>query len=97
MSVLLIHTYILTLNLCETFIGLDLFEMTTKVIVVGVMKMGNIVPGVGIEPIFLAFRASVLTLHHISLMSPLYPRPPVYAAQRPVQITTLAPLELEVS
>ena len=29
---------------------------------VGVMKMGNVVPWVGIEPIFLAFRASVLTI-----------------------------------
>ena len=40
---------------------------------VGAMKMGNIVPR--------AFWASVLPLHHIgTLMSPLYPRLPVYAA-----------------
>ena len=49
--------------------------------IVGVMKMGNIVPRAGIEPISLAFSVSVLPLHHIgSLMSPLYPHPPVYAA-----------------
>ena len=49
--------------------------------VMGVTKIGNIVPRVGPEPTFLAFRASVLPLHHIgSLMSPLYPFPPVYAA-----------------
>ena len=41
-----------------------------------VMKMGNIVSRVGIEPISLAFSASVLPLHHIgSLMSPHIPRP----------------------
>ena len=38
----------------------------------GVMKMGNIVPRVGIEPKSLVFQAGVLPLHHIgSLMSPL--------------------------
>ena len=48
--------------------------------VMGVTKMGYIVPRVGIEPISLAFHASVLPLHHIgSLMSPLCPRLPVYA------------------
>ena len=31
-------------------------------IVAGVMEMGNIVPGVGIEPTFLAFRASEPTI-----------------------------------
>ena len=47
----------------------------------GVMKIGNIVPRVGIEPRSLAFRASVLPLHHVgSLMAPLYPYLPVYAA-----------------
>ena len=45
----------------------------------GVMKIGNIVPRAGFEPTSLAFRASVLPLHHMgSLMSPLYPHPPVY-------------------
>ena len=49
--------------------------------VVGVIKMGNTVPWAGIEPTSLAFRASVLPLHHVDyLKSPLYPRPPVYAA-----------------
>ena len=35
------------------------------IIVVGVMKMGNIVPRAGNEPTSLAFYASVLPLHHI--------------------------------
>ena len=43
--------------------------------------MGNIVPGAGLEPTSLAFPASVLPLRYVgSLMSPLYPRLPVYAA-----------------
>ena len=43
--------------------------------------MGNNVTRAGIEPTSLAFRASVLSLHHIgSLMSALYPCPPVYVA-----------------
>ena len=43
--------------------------------VVDVMKMGNIVPRVGIEPTSLAFWVSLLPLHHIvPLMSPIYPR-----------------------
>ena len=51
-----------------------------KFIVVGMMKMRNIVPRVGLEPTSLAFRASMLPLHHIgSLISSLYPHPPVYA------------------
>ena len=46
----------------------------------GVTKMGNIVHRMGIEPTSLAFRASVLPLHHVgSLISPLYPRPSVFA------------------
>ena len=49
-------------------------------IVVGVMKMGNIVPRAGLEPTSLAFRASVQLLHIGSLISPLSPRLPVYAA-----------------
>ena len=52
------------------------------------MAMGNIVPRAGIEPTYLVFQASVLPLHHVgSLMSPLYPRAPVYAAQRSAQTT----------
>ena len=44
------------------------------------MKMGNTVPRTGVEPTSLAFWASMLPLHHRgSLMSPLYPRPPVCA------------------
>ena len=43
--------------------------------------MGNTVPRAGIELTSLALWASVLPLHDIgSRMSPLYPRPPVYAA-----------------
>ena len=61
--------------------------------VMGEIKMGNIVPRVGIEPTSLAFRVSVLPLHYIasqmsplplhhiaSQMSPLYPHLLVYAA-----------------
>ena len=45
---------------------------------VGLMKMGNTVPPIGIEPTSLAYRTSVL--HDIdSLMSPLYPHLPVQA------------------
>ena len=48
-------------------------------LVVGAMKMGNIVPRVGSKPTSLAFRASVLSIHHIgSLMSPIFPHLPVY-------------------
>ena len=43
----------------------------------GVMKMGNIVPRVGLKPTSPAFQASVLPFHHIcSHMSPRYPRLP---------------------
>ena len=53
----------------------------TVVSVADVKKMWNIVPRVGIEPTCLAFRASLLPLHHIrSVVSPLSPRLPVYAA-----------------
>ena len=34
-------------------------------IVVGLMKIGNIVPRVGLEPTSLSFQTSVLPLHHI--------------------------------
>ena len=49
--------------------------------VVGVTKMANTMPRMGLEPTSLAYRASVLPLHHIgSLMLPLCPCPPVYVA-----------------
>ena len=49
--------------------------------VMGVMKMGNIVPRVEIKLTSLAFQASLLPLHHVgSLMLSLYPRLPVYAS-----------------
>ena len=35
--------------------------------VVGVTKMGNTLPRAGLEPTYLAFRASGLSLHHICL------------------------------
>ena len=41
--------------------------MVTATNVMGEMKMGNIVPRVGIKPTSLAFRASVLTLHHTDI------------------------------
>ena len=51
-------------------------------IVVGVMKMGNTVSTVELEPTSLAVWASVLPLHQVgSLTSPLYPHPSVYVAQ----------------
>ena len=43
--------------------------------------MRNIVSRIRIKPMSLVFRAGVLSLHHIgSLISPLYPRLPVYVA-----------------
>ena len=49
--------------------------------VVGVMKMGNIVLRARLKPTHLAFPTSVLPLLHVgSLTSPLFPRPPPYAA-----------------
>ena len=66
--------------------------------VVGVMKIGNTVPRAGLETTLLAFWASVLPLHHVgSLMSQLYPHPPVYVAllpQRSMQTSTLSLDEL---
>ena len=50
----------------------------SKGVVVGVMKMGNIVSRVGIEPTSLAFWAIVLPLHHVGSM--MLPRLLVYAA-----------------
>ena len=67
----------------QPFIGLLLksqFLLNRLCNVLGVMKMGNIVPRVRSEPSYLAFWASVLPLYHIgSLMSALYPYLPVYA------------------
>ena len=58
----------------------------------GVMKMGNNVGRVGLEPTSLALRASVLPLHQVDPMpSLLYPHPHVHVAllpQRSVQTTT---------
>ena len=60
--------------------------------IVGVMKMGNIMPRAVIDPTSLALRASVLPLHHVgSQMSPLYPCPPLCSSlpQRSVQTTAV--------
>ena len=49
--------------------------------VVSVMKMGDIVPRVGLEPTSMPFQPNLLPLHHIGFTDvPLYPRPPFYAA-----------------
>ena len=55
--------------------------LVTATRVMGMTKMGNIVPRVGVEPTSVGFWASVLQLYQeASLMSPLYPLLPVYAA-----------------
>ena len=55
--------------------------ITPATSVVGVMKMGNMVPRVGIEPTSLTFWATMLPLYHVgSLVSPLCPLSPVYVA-----------------
>ena len=47
--------------------------MVTTTSVMGVMKIGNTVPRVGLKPTSLAFRSRVLPSHHIGfLMSPVY-------------------------
>ena len=50
------------------------------------MKMGNTVPKVGLEPISLAFRASMLPLHHIDF-------PDVTGVMKMVNILPRAGLE----
>ena len=48
---------------------------------VGVTKIDNIMPRAEIEPTSIEVQASVLPLHNVgSLMSPLYPCLPIYAA-----------------
>ena len=55
--------------------------MYAYIYVMGVMKMGNIVPRAGVEPTSLAFRTNVPPLHHVgSLTSLEYPCAPVYTA-----------------
>ena len=63
-----------------TFSPLPSFNMPLKMphLLVGVMKMGNIVPKTRTESTSQSFWASVLPLHHIG--SPLYPRPPALAS-----------------
>ena len=60
--------------------------------VVGVMKMGNNVPRAGLKPTSLAFRASVLQLHHVGFPDvSTIPTPTcLYSSlpQRSVQTTT---------
>ena len=81
--------------LCEPsstgMLQIDYPELLVSIYVMGVTKMGNTVLRVGPEPKSLAFQANVLPLHNVgSLMSPLYPRPPVCGSlpQRSVQTTT---------
>ena len=66
--------------------------------VVGVMKMRNTVPRVGLKSTSLAFRASVLPLHHIGIPDVItIPMPTSLCGslpQRSVQTTTLAPTPL---
>ena len=62
-------------------VGTGTCPISLFAVIMAVMKMGNIVPRAGIKPTSLAFRASVLPLHHLgSLTSPLFPHLPVYAA-----------------
>ena len=53
----------------------------------GVMKIGNIVPRAGLERTSLAFRASVLPLHHTGSLCGSLP-------QRSVQTTTVLALSI---
>ena len=63
------------------YIYIMYIHMCIYVYVMGVTKMGNIVPRAGFELTSLAFWTSVLPLHHTgSLISPIYPRLPIYAA-----------------
>ena len=59
------------------------------------MKMENIVPRAGIEPISQAFRASVLPMHHVGFPDVnTIPMPTCLCSslpQRSVQTTTLIP------
>ena len=67
-----------------------IFGYDSNDIFVGVMKMGNIVPRMAVEPTSMALRASVLPLHHVgSLMSPLYPLYLSFLPQRSMQTTTM--------
>ena len=68
--------------LVSTTIAHSLYRiMVMATIVVGVMKIGNMVPRAGLECTSQAFWASVLPLHCVGfLMSTLCPCLPVYAA-----------------
>ena len=69
-------------------------------IVVGVMKMGNIVSRAELKPTSLAFRARVLPLHHIGFPDVTTIPIPTYLCgslpQRSEHTTTLTPLVLSV-
>ena len=63
------------------FVNVYAMHIDNILYVMGVMKIGNIVPRAGLGPTSLAFGASVKPLHHVgSLMSPQYPYPLVYMA-----------------
>ena len=72
------HQYVLTIINLSHAAEIPKHRHQSESTVMGVMKMGNTVSRVGLEPTYLAFQASVLPFHCIgSLLSPLYPRPPV--------------------
>ena len=74
------HNSFIKLEMDAVIITTNCFIYNMHIIVMDVMKMGNIVPRVGIEPTSLAFEASILPLHNMgSLMSPQYPHLPFYA------------------
>ena len=67
--------------------------LVTATSVMGVMKMGKMVPRVGFKPTFLTFRANVLPLHHIGFPNvTTIPTPTCLSGSLPqmsVQTTTL--------
>ena len=62
----------------------------------GLMKIGNIVPRVGIESTSLAFRANVLLLHRCHYSTHDHLSMQLFVSERSVQITTL-PYGFDVS
>ena len=67
-------TYIPALALQQPYSMRSLYRiLVTATSVMGVMKMGNIVPRAGLEPTSLAFRVSVLQFHHVGYqIAPCY-------------------------
>ena len=69
--------------------------------VVGVMKMGNTVPRAGLKPTSLAFRAGVLSFHHIAFSDVITTPTPkcLYSSlpQRSVQTSTIIKIKFKKS